>query len=198
MTQLSLAEKLTALRAKQAQVDAAWAKTGNRQLIEFFVDIIPKVVEAERCSIFILDPKEDNVWLQCGTHLKEKALKVPIWNSVVGRVIETGEIVVEYDMDNMVGVHDTVGLKTGFIVRDTLCVPVRGVSVTKTTGAIQILNKHGKSQQYTEEDKNILERLSYQLAMNIENIFLRQELGKVSVAMGKKIRELETRLQTGR
>ena len=59
-------------------------------------------------------------------------------------------------------------------------------------GAIQLLNKrHGG---FTEEDKELLERLAFHLEMNIENIFLRQELAKISVEMGQKIKKLETKL----
>ena len=190
-----LQQKLNVLRSKQNQVDNAWKKTGNKELLEFFMDIIPKALDVERCSIFILDPVEDNVWLQCGTGVCERQISVPKWSSVVGRVIASGEPVIETDMESVVGAHDTASLKTGFVVRDTLCVPVKGVSVDKITGAIQVLNKKGLVAQYTDEDLNTLERLSYHLQMNIENIYLRQELAKISVAMRKQIEMLERRLQ---
>lgn len=190
-----LQQKLNVLRSKQNQVDNAWKKTGNKELLEFFMDIIPKALDVERCSIFILDPVEDNVWLQCGTGVCERQISVPKWSSVVGRVIASGEPVIETDMESVVGAHDTASLKTGFVVRDTLCVPVKGVSVDKITGAIQVLNKKGLVAQYSDEDLNTLERLSYHLQMNIENIFLRQELAKISVAMRKQIEMLERRLQ---
>ena len=192
-----LQQKLNVLRRKQQQVDAAWKKAGNKELLEFFMELIPKALNVERCSIFILDPVEDNVWLQCGTGVCERQISVPKWNSVVGRVIASGQPVVETDMESVVGAHDSAGLKTGFTVRDTLCVPVKGVSVDKITGAIQVLNKRGLGAQYSEDDMKTLERLSYHLQMNIENIFLRQELGKISVQMRKQIETLQRRLKQG-
>lgn len=194
--ELSLQQKLDILRQKQHQVDAAWKKTGNRELLQFFIDIIPKALNVERCSIFILDPVEDNVWIQCGTGVSERQISVPKSNSVVGRVIASGQPVMETEMEGTVGAHDTTGMRTGFIVRDTLCVPVQGVSVSKVTGAIQVLNKKGLNPEYTEGDLETLERLSYHLEMNIENIFLRQELGKISMEMRKKIQALERRVKT--
>jgi GAF domain-containing protein len=185
-------KKLQQLRAKQQLMEKAWKEAGNRQLLKFFVDIMPKALDAERCSIFILDPVDEKAWLQCGTGLTEKQLQVPTKNSIVGRVIESGAVVVEDELEDQVGAHDMVAVKTGFVTRSALCVPVHGVTTKKVVGAIQVLNKrHGS---FTDEDREILERLAFHLEMNIENIFLRQELAKISVEMDKKIKLLEHKL----
>lgn len=193
MDKLTLENKLDRIRQKQEKLERAWKKTGNRELLQFFIDIMPKVLDVERCSIFILDPEENTAWLQCGTGLSEKQVSVPTKGSVVGRVISSGEPWLDMDMETSVGEHDVVSMKTGFVARDTLCVPVFGVSSGKVTGAIQVLNKRNK-REYTEEDKEILRRLAYQLQMNIESIFLRQELAKISEEMKRKIHKLEKML----
>ena len=190
MDKSSLESKLDRIRAKQEKLDRAWKKTGNKELLQFFIDIMPKVLDVERCSIFILDPEENTVWLQCGTGLSEKQVSVPTKGSVVGRVISSGELWLDMDMETSVGEHDVVSMKTGFIARNTLCVPVFGVSSGNVTGAIQVLNKRNQ-QEYTDQDKEILKRLAYQLQMNIESIFLRQELAKISEEMKRKINKLE-------
>ncbi len=51
-----------------------------------------------------------------------------------------------------------------------------------------------KSGVFDESDQEILERLAFHLEMNIENIFLRQELAKISVEMDRKIKKLESKL----
>ena len=187
-----LEKKLDQLRKKQQLMEKAWREAGNRQLLQFFVDIMPKALEAERCSIFILDPVDEKAWLQCGTGMSEKQLQVPTKNSIVGRVMSSGKYVIEDDLEDQVGAHDIVAVKTGFVTRNALCVPVNGVTTKKVVGAIQVLNKsHGN---FNEADRDILERLAFQLEMNIENIFLRQELAKISVEMGQKIKKLESKL----
>ncbi len=187
-----LEKKLEQLRKKQQMMEKAWKEAGNRQLISFFVDIMPRTLNAERCSIFILDPVDEKAWLQCGTGMSEKQLKVPTKNSIVGRVISSGQWVLESDLEEQVGVHDVVAVKTGFVTRNALCVPVHGVTTKKIVGAIQILNKNNG--MFDDEDREILERLAFHLEMNIENIFLRQELAKISLEMGKKIQLLEKKL----
>ncbi len=192
MDRALMEKKLEQLRKKQQLMEKAWREAGNRQLLQFFVDIMPKALDAERCSIFILDPVDEKAWLQCGTGLSEKQLQVPTKNSIVGRVMSSGEFVIEYDLEDQVGAHDIVAVKTGFVTRNALCVPVHGVTTKKVVGAIQMLNKgHGN---FNDADRDILERLAFQLEMNIENIFLRQELAKISVEMGRKIKKLEARL----
>lgn len=194
MDRQELATKLAELRGKHERVKSAWEKVGNKELLQFFVELIPRALNAERCSIFIVDPVADNVWLQCGTGLNEKALCVPKDSSLVGRVISTGQCIIEHDMENQVGAHEMVALQTGFHVRDTICVPVHGVTTDKVTGAIQVLNKKTR-ESFTADDRKILERLAFHLQMQIENIFLRQELAKIAVEMGKQIKALESRLK---
>ncbi len=192
MDRALMEQKLAQLRKKQQLMEKAWREAGNRQLLQFFVDIMPRALDAERCSIFILDPVDEKAWLQCGTGLSEKQLQVPTKNSIVGRVMSTGEYVIEDDLEDQVGAHDIVAVKTGFVTRNALCVPVHGVTTKKVVGAIQMLNKaHGN---FDEADREILERLAFQLEMNIENIFLRQELAKISVEMDRKIKKLEAKL----
>ncbi len=190
MDKQTLLSQLKVLKQKQKQIDAAWEKAGNRHLLEFFIEIIPKAINVDRCSIFIVDPMEDNLWVHCGTGLKERQIRVPTVNSLVGKVIETGQFQVEMDMENLVGAHDSVDLRTGFISRNSLVVPVRGVTTSNTTGAIQVLNKRGDA-AYTEEDIKTLEKLAFQIQMIIENLFLKQQLARVSDEMGKKIKLLE-------
>jgi GAF domain-containing protein len=192
MDKALLEQKLHQLRKKQQMMETAWREAGNRKLIQFFVDIMPKALDAERCSIFILDPVDEKAWLQCGTGLGEKQLQVPTKNSIVGRVMSTGQYVIEDDLEDQVGAHDIVAVKTGFVTRNALCVPVNGVTTKKVVGAIQVLNKcHGN---FDDADRKILETLAFHLEMNIENIFLRQELAKISVEMGQKIKKLEAKL----
>jgi len=189
-----LEEKLQELRKKQEKISRVWRKTGNKELLQFFVDTMPKVLSAERCSIFILDPENKNVWLQCGTRLTEKQVTVPKHDSLVGRVISTGECEFETDMDTLVGSHGVVDMQTGFVTRSALCVPVHGITQDKVTGAIQVLNKLG-GKSFGDEDRIILERLSRLLQLNIENIYLRQELAIISSEMNAKIALLEESLR---
>jgi len=193
MSRSKLVEKLEELRSKQKLIDSAWKKTGNKEFLQFLVEILPKTLNAERCSIFILDPVDENIWVQCGTGLTERQVTVPRSSSLVGKTISTGQYQLETDMDKQMGAHDTVAIKTGFTTRNALCVPVQGVTKDRVTGAIQVLNKIG-GHTFSDEDRAILEKLAFHLQMNIENIFIKQELVKISDEMKEQIMTLETKL----
>jgi signal transduction protein with GAF and PtsI domain len=194
MDRLTFAMRLEELRHKQQLINKAWEKASDNQLLELFIEIVPKALNVERCSIFVLDSKEDNVWLHCGTGVISKQIQVPKWSSMVGSVISSGEAVAEYDLDTHVGIHDTVDLQTGFTTRDALCVPIRGVSTDKITGAIQVLNKTD-GQRYSEDDKTMLEKVAFNIQMAIESVFVRQESITLSEELEKRIQLFEKNLK---
>ncbi len=193
MKRAILQKKLEELKAKQTMIDKAWQKAGNRQLLQFFVEVIPRAINAERLSIFVHDPVDDNLWVQCGTNVEERQIEVPQAGSVVGRVIETGRPVFESNMQQQMGAHDNVAIKTGYVTYNTLCVPVKGVTTRKVTGAIQAVNKIGMD-EFTEGDLTTLQKLAFNTQMHIENIYLRQEMAKISSQMSEKIAALEQKL----
>jgi GAF domain-containing protein len=193
MSTSSLIQRLEDLKAKQKKIDAAWRKTGDKPLLDFFVEIIPKTLNCERCSIFVLDPESDNIWVQSGTGLKERQVAVPRGESLVGQVISSGEAQFEADMENRAGSHEWVDMQTGYMTRSALCVPVRGAAPGQVNGAIQVLNKRGMK-SFSEEDQKLLERLAFHIQMNIENIYLHQQLAKLLGDTRKTIAALEKRI----
>lgn len=193
-----LLQTLKELKAKQAAIDAKWEKAADRQLLEFFVELIPLALNVERCSIFIANPKQANVWLQCGTGLKERSIKVPAATSIVGEVVSTGKVLIEEDLENRMGAHSDVALRTGFNARDTLCVPIYGMATKTITGAIQVLNKKTTKREdiYTEQDISILKKTAFHIQMSIENLYIRQDFARVSEALGNQIKILEHKIKT--
>lgn len=191
----ALTQKLHELKDKQQQIETAWHKTGNREYLEFMIELLPKALQAERCSIFINNPEDNNVWIQCGTGLQEKQVSVPKDSSIVGKVIATGETIIENNLANRVGAHDTVAFKTGFTAKSTICIPVLGAKTQQVAGAIQVLNKLNVDSSFTQEDVEIVTKLAHHLQVNIENIYQRQEMANIATEIGKKVELLEAQLQ---
>ena len=192
-----LPQKLNELRKKQKIIDAKWKLAGDRQMLSCFTELVPMALNVERCSIFISDPKSQNVWLQCGTGVKERSIKVTTEASIVGETISTGKPVIVEDLEDRMGAHFEVSVKTGFRPRNTLCVPIFGMASKKVAGAIQVLNKTNRqigTDLYSKDDIDMLEKLAYNIQMTIENLYLRQEFSKVSKAMSQQIKLLEEKL----
>lgn len=180
--------KLTELKNKQASILAAWRKTGNKELLQFITEFLPASLNAERCGIFVLDPTHSNAWVLIGTYVEERAFTASLESSIVGRTISSGQPILVNDLEDQVGDHYVAGMKTGFITRNALCVPVKDKDGQKTIGAIQLLNKRGA---FNDKDSNALNRLAVLVQGNIEQIYQRQELIGLSEEMARHIRHLE-------
>lgn len=187
----NLIVKLKELRERQSQIDVQWQKTGNRDFLQFMTELLPMALQVERCSIFISNPEDKSVWIQCGTGIREKQITVPRENSIVGQVIATGMKVVENDLKKRIGVHDLIALKTGFTAHNTLCVPIYGNSTRAVAGAIQLLNKIPEGTPFSDDDIALAGQFARHMHINIENIYLGQQMAETIVEMGSKIESIE-------
>lgn len=178
---------LDQIRLRERLLNRSWSIRGNKNLIDLFVEVIPRALKVERCSIFINDPKTGKVWLQSGTGVDEKQIELDMNDSLVGQVITTGKYMVKEDMHLLDGPHKEIDAQTGFVTRNELCVPIMSLSDKKTTGVILILNKKG-GKNFLESDRMLLEKVASHLQTAIESIFLRQELMDFSELLTNRAR----------
>ena len=167
------------LNQKRNYLDADLDTSGKISLLEFYVKIVPKVLNVERCSIFIYDPDSKTIWLKCGTELEERDIEVTTeYDSVVVNVITTGQHKVVTGLDKRNGVHKQTDESTGFVTRDIMCIPIKSLNGTEVTGAVEILNKKG-GVAFNDDDRMLLEEMAHFLELTIENIFFNQETANV-------------------
>jgi GAF domain-containing protein len=149
------------------------------KFLEFYVRLIPRVLNAERCSIFIVDPANNKVWLKAGTALRERGIEVPLNNSIVGEVIVSGKPLITSDLQSRDGTHKAVDTSTGFVTREIICVPIRSANGSKVTGAIQVLNKKGGA-RFTDDDQGFLAEVGEHFQGIVESIYVGQEAVKMT------------------
>ena len=167
------------LNQKRNYLDADLDTSGKISLLEFYVKIVPKVLNAERCSIFIYDPDSKTIWLKCGTELEERDIEVTLeYDSVVVNVITTGQHKVVTGLDKKNGIHKRIDENTGFVTRDILCIPIKSLNGKDVTGAVEIMNKQGEG-AFNDDDRELLEEMAHFLELTIENIFFNQETANV-------------------
>jgi len=148
---------------------------GGYKLLDFYIKIMPRVLDAERCSIFIYDPDSMTIWLKGGTQIEERDIEVTgEYDSVVGDVITTGKYKIVTGLSEKSGIHKEMDERTGFKTRNILCIPIRSLDGKKVTGAVQILNKKD-GKEFSDEDRTQLEEMAHFLELTIENIFYNQE-----------------------
>lgn len=185
--------KITKLKAKQKTIEGSWSKTGNPKLIQFFMDIIPGLVNAERCSVFIFNPDSDTLWLYRGTGVYEGEIQVPRMSSMAGEALSTGIHKIFTDLEDKAGVHDAIDGKTQFTTCNTLSLPIFNRSGDQAIGVLQILNKKSRA-GYTNEDVKLMYRVVDNINRFIEPIFKHQEVAEILIKIKKRIKGLESSL----
>jgi signal transduction histidine kinase len=131
----------------------------------------PRVVGAERCSIFILDEARNELVLEI--YGEQRAFRMPADRGIAGWVIThgVGQIVNDVEQDNRW--YDAIGREADFVTRSILCVPMR--LKERTVGAMQLLNK-ADGRGFSDQDMQLLTTLAAQAAIAIENARLYQSL----------------------
>ena len=171
------------LRKRNERLNADWSAGEQSALLNFYVKVMTRMLNAERCSIFISDPATSKLWLKCGTGMTERGIEVGAGDSVVGKVVSSGNPVILHGLEAHTGAHKVVDAATGFVTRSMVCIPIRTLDGTRIAGAVQVLNKGGGG-TFTDEDRAALEETGHFLQLSIENIYYKQDvldtLGRVS------------------
>ncbi len=131
----------------------------------------PKVVGAERCSIFILDEAKNELLLDIPGELRQ--YRMPADRGIAGWVAThgVGQIVNDVEQDSRW--YDAIGREADFVTRSILCVPMR--LKDRVVGVMQILNTFD-ARPFTDQDMQLLTTLAAQAAIAIENARLYQSL----------------------
>jgi transcriptional regulator with GAF, ATPase, and Fis domain len=177
---------LESLKSRLEQVNSSWTTNDYESLLKFYVDIVPKIMNAERCSIFISEQSGEEIWLKFGTGLKEKELTPPKEGTVVGKTISTGKWIIENELGMQPGYHTELISKTGYVTNNLICAPIKSLTQKGVIGAIEVLNKQG-GEQFSKEDGAFLQKIADYLSMAIENIHLNQEILKISNKLNNEI-----------
>jgi transcriptional regulator with GAF, ATPase, and Fis domain len=187
---LSSRKHLVVLRQRLSQVASSWAMDDYRAFVTFYIRILPKLMNVERCTIFIMEIGSNRICSIFGTGLSEQQIEPPLEGSIVGKVISSGKSCIENDLKSHPGFHMDMDEQTGFISRNMLCAPIKSISGNSVAGAVEILNKiNGGS--FNEEDLKQLEEVAQFLSISIESIVLNQEILRIAGYLNKEVDRLE-------
>jgi transcriptional regulator with GAF, ATPase, and Fis domain len=185
----SVNHSLNNLKMRLDQVNRAWTVDDHEALLMFYVRIVPRIMGAERCSIFVVEPGSEKIWLKYGTGLKEKDIMPPGKGTVVGDAISSGACIILNDIRDRTDYHEEVESKTGFITRNLICAPIKSLTGQGITGAVQVLNKQ-EGHQFTSEDGELLKEVANYISMALEKIVLSNEILHISNQLNTEIDQL--------
>jgi len=167
--------RLNQLKAKRSSADDSDQASEAERLLPFYVGMMTKLANCERCSVFIHDSAQERVWLKVGTGVGEREIEIPKEGSIVGDVISSGKSVIINDVDVRSGAHKLVDDQTGYTTRNILCVPIKSIARDDISGAFQLLNKIGES-GFTNEDLVLAEEIADHLKKEVDTVYLDQEM----------------------
>ncbi|WNG42474.1 GAF domain-containing protein [Archangium violaceum] len=135
-----------------------------------------KVVEADRCSLFVLDRERNELWSKVAQGSKNE-IRLPVGNGIAGQVAQTGEVINLPDAYADERFNRTFDNLSGYRTQSVLCVPMRDAN-GEVTGVIQALNKLS-GHPFDSEDEELLLALGAQAAGAIENALLHEEINRL-------------------
>jgi HD-GYP domain-containing protein (c-di-GMP phosphodiesterase class II) len=156
-------------------LEVAKAMTAQRDLdtlLPLILKEAARVVEAERCSLFILDRERNELWSRIAQGTTGE-IRVPVGSGIAGTVAATGQIVNIRDAYEDARFNRSFDVANNFRTKSILCVPMRDAR-GDVTGVMQAINS--TTGDFDSEDEELLLALGGQAASAIENALLNEEI----------------------
>lgn len=146
-------------------------------LLPRLVELISDFLDAERCSVFLYDPKADELYTKAAVGLAGE-IRFPAGLGIAGTVFTSGEPLLVPDVYADSRFNPEIDGRTGFRTRNLLCVPLKHLRSggPETVGVIQVLNK--RPAPFGIEDLKLLEALCAPAAAALANALLHEEVQK--------------------
>ncbi len=148
------------------------------ELLLRVMEVTRKQLNAERCTVFLIDFERDELWSKIAMGVQEE-IRFSLDKGIAGHVARTGETLTIKDAYADPRFNPEVDKKTGYRTRNLLTMPMRNKK-NEIIGVFQVLNK--KEGSFTAEDIELLKAISSIAATAIENASLYDELNKSFVS----------------
>ena len=147
-------------------------ETDINSLLTVITEQIQQALNADRCSVFLVDNNE--LWSKVALGLEVKEIRFPINKGLAGHVALTGETINIKNAYESKYFNSEIDTKTGYKTKNILCMPIRNLS-HQIVGVFQVLNKNNGD--FTKKDEDLLLAIGSSAGIAIENanLFNRQK-----------------------
>jgi len=153
------------------------------RLIDFVMDKTAKILEAEKCSLMLLDNYHHKLCIKGYKGLDEKHIfetKIKVGDPFAGTVIENGIPIIVKEIENDKKYKDFN--KPSYLAHTFIIVPIKLAG--QVIGVINVANKNvdlDGRRNFNDLDLKILCAISREVAVAIENVRLYKELHHLTV-----------------
>ena len=175
---VQLARATTKLYQTELLLSVTQKISGIKNLSEILwtlIDMTTQELGAERGSLFLNDPFTGELYSRVAQGDLTREIRILNTTGIAGAVFKSGlgEIVhYPYEDDRF---NSKIDEQTGFVTKNIVCAPVKTVR-NDIIGVVQILNK--KRGRFTKDDLEILEGITAQAAISLQNAQGMEEMEK--------------------
>lgn len=160
------AKTTRALTALLDLTKAMSSAVGLDTLLDVIVQNASAVVEAERTTIFLYDPKTDRLWSRVAQGLLAGTIEVPLGSGIVGHVAQQLVVTNIADAYTDERFNQEFDRSTGYRTRSVLCAPILSGG-GKLLGVLQSINKIN-AENFDLYDESLIVVLASHVAVAIE------------------------------
>ncbi|ANY21379.1 Adenylate cyclase 2 [Tsuneonella dongtanensis] len=143
-------------------------------LLAKIVEATTQVVHADRSSLFLYDPRTNELWSLFAQGLATQEIRFPADQGIAGHCFAAGEPVVVADSYADPRFNPAVDAATGYTTKTILSVPIT-TREGRRLGVLQALNRIGKD-EFNRHDIRQMTAFASQAAIAIENANLFSEV----------------------
>jgi len=142
---------------------------GIEGLIKRVVETASKLMDADRASLFLIDPNTQELWSKVAEGDDIKEIRIPAGAGLAGWVATHKEVLNIEDAYDDERFNKEIDFRTGYRTKTILCGPVWNLD-KEIIGVIQVINKSGGS--FTPQDESLFRAFAHQAAVAVENFNL--------------------------
>lgn len=151
---------------------AVSAETDIDTLLKVIAEETKSAIQADRCSVFLYDKKNNEVWSKVALGMDSQEIRFPANKGLAGHVVKTGETINIKDAYSDKRFNKEIDLQTGYKTKTILCMPIKNLK-QEIIGAFQVLNKIDG--YFSEEDEDLLVAIGSSAGIALENAQLFQQ-----------------------
>ena len=142
------------------------AETSLEHLLKTVAEEIKKVLDADRCTVFLLDKTKNELVSKIALGMGTQELKFPADKGLSGYVAQSGEIINIKNAYADSRFNQDIDKETGYHTETILCMPIWNMK-HEILGVFQVLNKLNGT--FTKEDEEVLIAIGSSAGIAIEN-----------------------------
>lgn len=143
------------------------ARTDIDVLLRVIAEETKIALQADRCTVFLLDKKTDELWSKVALGIGSHEIRFPADKGLAGYTARTGESINITDAYNDSRFNPDVDKSTGYITKTMLCMPIKNNN-QEIIGAFQVLNKLNDG-VFSKNDEDLLVAIGGSASIALEN-----------------------------